>query len=142
MTIKPTAKHRLTLLFAIQTEARKLEQPQKTADAMSEEHPDLPLVWWTEDLEEVDREIARLAMLCKIRFLDRTVLERILDKDESVCGRSNHLAFRKLHDLLMLHLAMRDKAVKAIGEAQTETVEDHIVARLRKSFPDLFATTE
>ena len=103
-----------------------------------EERPELPQVWWSEDLEEVDREIARLALICEIKSIDAGVIRRILNKDESVCGWSNEPAFAKLHDMLKLHLAMRDRAAKAIGERQVETVEDHIVGRLRKSFPDLF----
>jgi len=47
------------------------------------------------------------------------------------------VAFRKLHDLLMLHLAIREKAADSFGQAQTAAIEDYIIERLRKSYPDL-----
>ena len=92
---------------------------------------------WTEDLEEVDREIVRLATLCQVRVLEPGVIGRVLKNDASVCGTANPVAFRKLHDLLMLHLAIRQKAVDSFGQAQTAAIEDYVIERLRKSFPDL-----
>ncbi|HSC07803.1 MAG TPA: hypothetical protein VLD59_13330 [Steroidobacteraceae bacterium] len=92
---------------------------------------------WTEDLEEVDREIARLAVLCRVRVLEPGVIGRVLKNDASVCGTANPVAFRKLHDLLMLHLAIREKSVESFGQAQTAAIEDFVIERLRKSFPDL-----
>ena len=94
-------------------------------------------VLWTEDLEEVDREIAKLAVLCQVRVLEPGVIGRVLKNDASVCGTANPVAFRKLHDLLMLHLAIREKAVDSFGQAQAAAIEDYVIERLRKSFPDL-----
>ena len=92
---------------------------------------------WTEDLEEVDREIARLSALCQVRILEPGVIGRVLKNDHSVCGTENAVAFRKLHDLLMLHLAIREKAVDSFGQAQATAIENYVIERLRKSFPDL-----
>ena len=92
---------------------------------------------WAEDLEEVDREIARLSALCQVRILEPGVIGRLLKNDHSVCGTENAVAFRKLHDLLMLHLAIREKAADSFGQAQTAAIEDYIIERLRKSYPDL-----
>ena len=92
---------------------------------------------WTEDLEEVDREIVRLATLCQVSILQPGVVRRVLQKDASVCASPNDLAFAKLHDLLMLHLAIRQKSADSFGNAQTAAIEDAIIERLRKSFPDL-----
>jgi hypothetical protein len=92
---------------------------------------------WTENLEEVDREIAKLATLCQIRILEPDVMRRVLQKDASVCGTQNPVAFAKLHDVLMLHLAIRQKSADSFGHAQTGAIEDDIIERLRKSFPDL-----
>jgi len=93
--------------------------------------------WWAENLEELDREIARLAMLCRVRILDSGVVERVLRKDASVCSAENPRAFARLHDLVMVHLLLREKSVDALGAVQTAAIEDHIVARLAKAFPDL-----
>lgn len=92
---------------------------------------------WTEDLEEVDREIARLATLCQVSILQPGVVRRVLQKDASVCGSPNAVAFAKLHDLLMLHLAIRERAVESFGQAQTVAIENYVIERLRKSCPDL-----
>ena len=94
---------------------------------------------WTEDLEEVDREIARLATICQVRILDPAVMRRVLQKDASVCGTENPAGFAKLHDLLMLHLAIRQKSADSFGQAQTAAIEDFILERLRKSFPEVLA---
>ena len=94
---------------------------------------------WTEDLEEVDREIARLATICQVRILQPGVIRRVLQKNASVCGTQNPAGFAKLHDLLMLHLAIRQKSADSFGQAQTAAIEDFILERLRKSFPEALA---
>ena len=96
-------------------------------------------VLWSEDLENVDREIARLAHLCQVRILDPGVISRVLHRDTSVCGTCNPLAFRMLRDMLMLHLAIRDKSADSFGQAQAAAIEDSILERLRKSFPEVLA---
>lgn len=92
---------------------------------------------WTENLEEVDREIARLATLCQVRILEPNVVRRVLRRDASVCGTQNPAGFAKLHDLLMLHLAIREKSAESFGQAQAAAIEDYVIERLRKSFPEL-----
>ena len=94
---------------------------------------------WTEDLEEVDREIARLATICQVRILEPGVIRRVLQRDATVCGTQNLVGFAKLHDLLMLHLAIRQKSADSFGQAQTAAIEDFILERLRKSFPEALA---
>jgi len=54
-----------------------------------------------------------------------------------VCGTANPVAFAKLHDILMMHLAIRQKSADALGQVQTAVIEADIVERLKKSFPDL-----
>jgi hypothetical protein len=98
---------------------------------------DFPPALWAENLEELDREIARLALLCQVRVLDPGVLARVLRKDASVCGTDNPAAFAKLHDMIMVHLAIREKSVDALGQSKTEAIEDYVIERLKKSFPDL-----
>jgi len=98
---------------------------------------DFPAALWAENLEELDREIARLAQMCQVRILDTGVFARILKKDASVCGTENPRAFAKLHELLMLHLALRERSLESLGQAKTEAIEDYVIERLRKAFPDL-----
>ncbi|HEV3007939.1 MAG TPA: hypothetical protein VGX52_02770 [Burkholderiales bacterium] len=92
---------------------------------------------WTENLEDVDREIVRLALLCQVQLLQPGIAARVLKRDASVCGTPNAAAFAKLRDLLMLHLRLREKFLDSFGPAQTEAIESYVVARLRKSFTDL-----
>ena len=102
---------------------------------MSDQKDPVYRVLWTEDLEEVDREIARLATLCQVSILQPGVVRRVLQKDDSVCASPNAIAFGKLRDLLMLHLAIREKAADSFGQAQAAAMEDYVIERLRKSAP-------
>ena len=38
-------------------------------------------ILWSDSMEEVDRELARLAMLCQVRILDPQVVARVLKND-------------------------------------------------------------
>lgn len=93
--------------------------------------------WWERNLEELDREIGRQALHCRVRLLDRGVIDRVLQGDSSVCGANNRIAFDKLRDLLRMHFVMRQKTADELGQRQTFDIEDEVIARLRKSFPDL-----
>ena len=104
---------------------------------MTEPKDPFAIALWTAKLEDLDREIARLATICQVRILEPGVIRRVLQKDATVCGTRNPLGFAKLHDLLMLHLAIRQKSADSFGQAQTAAIEDYIIERLRKSFPDL-----
>ena len=104
---------------------------------MTEQKHYLPLGFWAENLEELDAEIARLALLCQVRILDPGVIARVLHRDATVCGTGNPVAFAKLHDMLMVHLAIRARAADALGQAQTAAIEDYVIERLGRSFPDL-----
>jgi hypothetical protein len=101
------------------------------------EPPDPSAGWWADHLEELDREIARLATLCQVRILDLGVMERVLRNDAGVCGTHNPAAFTKLHHLLMMHFAMREKSVHAVGAVNTAAIEKDIIERLTKAHPEL-----
>ncbi len=104
---------------------------------MTEHTHDLPLAFWENNLEELDGEIARLAMLCEIRILEPGAIQRVLQKEASVCGTDNPIAFAKLRALLMMHLAIREKSVDAFGQTATARVEDYVIDRLKQRFPHL-----
>lgn len=98
---------------------------------------DLPIAFWENNLEELDGEIARLALLCGIGILEPGIFQRVLDNDASVCGTENPIAFSKLRALLMMHLAIRERSVAAFGQAATTKVEDYVLDRLKQRFPTL-----
>ena len=104
---------------------------------MTEHTHDLPLAFWENNLEELDGEIARLAMLCGIRILEPGAVQRVLQKDASLCGTDNPIAFAKLHGLVMMHLAIREKSVQVFGQTATARVEDYVIDRLKQRFPQL-----
>jgi hypothetical protein len=64
------------------------------------------------------------------------VIERVLHNDTLVCGNYNKRAFDKLRQLLMMHYSVRDKAMVALGEAETMKIMGEIVERLSKRFGD------
>jgi hypothetical protein len=107
---------------------------------MTQQQNDMEIAWWAKNIDELDREIARLCLLCQVRILDPGIIERVLNKDASVCGASNPVAFEKLHNMLMFYFANRNRAVEAVGQAQTATIEAHVVEQLRSRFTDLLGT--
>jgi hypothetical protein len=103
---------------------------------MAERPHDLPAAWWANNLEELDGEIARLAVLCRTELLQPGVIQRVLQRDSSVCGSENPAAFAKLRDLLLVHAAIRAKSVDLFGKEQTALIEAYVVDRLKKRFGD------
>jgi hypothetical protein len=99
---------------------------------MTDQPEDLQLAWWTKKFDDVDRELAQLATICKIPLFDPGVIERVLKNDATVCGAPNPTVFGKLRSLLMMHYAIRDKAVAALGATQAQALINTVVARLRE----------
>jgi hypothetical protein len=91
------------------------------------------------NLEDIDREIARMALLCRVKLLQPGVIEQVLYRDASVCGTDNPIAFGKLYDMLKLHFAVREKSAEIHGRIPTAAIESYVIERLRKRFPDLAA---
>jgi hypothetical protein len=94
---------------------------------------------WARSLEELDREIGRMAMLCRVPILERGVIDRVLANDRSVCASDNPIAFAKLRDLLLMHFTLHRRWAKELGEEQTTAIEKYVIERLRKILPDLAA---
>ena len=99
---------------------------------MSDKRTDLGGGWWAKNLDDVDREVARLAAICKVRLLDAGVIDRVLKNDATVCGADNKAAFDKLRAALMMHYHVRGKAVQAVGEAATQDMINEIVENIQK----------
>lgn len=94
----------------------------------------LQIAWWAKNLDELDREVARLALLCQVRILDPGVVERVLHNDASVCGTANPAAFAKLHGMIVMHFLVRDRAVEELGQVQTTAIERDVIDRLTKAY--------
>ena len=104
---------------------------------MPDKNDEFLVAWWAKNFDELDLEVARLALLCDVRILDPGVIERVLRRDDSVCGTANPVAFAKLHDMLILYFNVRKKSVDAVGQVLTEQIEAHVVEQLRNHFADL-----
>jgi hypothetical protein len=98
---------------------------------MSDNPNEMGGTFWGKSLDDIDREVARLAAACNVRILDPGVIERVLQNDSSVCGSKNPLAFDKLRNALKMHYHLREEAVGQIGEAKTQLLIADIVERLR-----------
>ena len=103
---------------------------------MSDNPNEFGATFWGSSLDDIDREVARLAAVCNVRILDPGVIERILQNDSNVCGSKNPLAFDKLRNALKMHYHLRDEAVGKIGEAKTQALIAAIVERLRARVGD------
>lgn len=90
--------------------------------------------FWARQADDVMTEISRQATNCKIRLLDPGVIEAVVHNNESICGTSNPLAFKKLREALMLGLIVRDKAVGKMGAAETDAMVTAIRERLQEAF--------
>lgn len=95
---------------------------------------------WTKHFEEIDKEIAKYASLCRVRLLDPGIIQRVLNDDATVCGKADPVMFRKLRSLLMMHYSVREKAVVTLGPQETLRMVDEIVARLRERYGDSMGT--
>jgi hypothetical protein len=89
------------------------------------------------EFEDIDREIARLAMLCKVGITREETLNRIIHDDQSVCGTHNPIAFRKLRDLVMLHYGLRERAYETLGAVEAQAVINLVVSRIKERFDKL-----
>jgi hypothetical protein len=94
---------------------------------------------WMQSLDEIDREIARLALLCQASILNPGVIERVLHNDASVCTADNPVAFEKLRAMLMMHFGLWEKAAQDLGPAQTSRIEQSVIERLKHLHPDIAA---
>jgi hypothetical protein len=64
-------------------------------------------------------------------MMDRGMIERALNKDAPVCGTPIASAYDKPRSLWVMHHAVRDTAVVALGEQETTLTMDQILERLR-----------
>lgn len=64
---------------------------------------------------QVERELEKLARLCRVELPGPGVAERVLRRDASVCGTSNAIAFDKLQGVLALHFVLKAKLAIALA---------------------------
>lgn len=87
------------------------------------------------EVEALAHELSKLAIACDIELGKEGLPQKILRKDESVCGRRNPEAFAKLRRHLMVLLKIEDEAIDELGAQEAIGTLNEVfaeVARLRK----------
>lgn len=70
---------------------------------------------FTQELESINMEIARLAQLCGVHLLEPGVAEAVLRGDTHVCNQDNPIAWDKMRGLLVLHYHVVTEAAATDG---------------------------
>lgn len=83
---------------------------------------------WESRLQEIDLEIARQAIICKVALLQPGVVERVLGNDDSICGSDHKESFRTLRGLLYMHY----NEVVHISEVLSPEVAQDMAHRVRE----------
>ena len=85
---------------------------------------------WQRHFDTIADELVRLIVICDVQLREPQVIDRILKNDETVCGKPNPVAFRKLRNLLMATYNSVNKSVERIGKEETMAITDAIIARI------------
>ena len=89
--------------------------------------------FWGRPIEDLMTEIGREALICDVKLLNPGMIEAVLHNNEAATGSTNPAAFKKLRELLMMGLIVREKAVEKIGPEDvaqiTAAVREHLKGR-------------
>lgn len=89
---------------------------------------------WEKTVEDVDLEIAQLAIMCHVRLLDPGVIERVLDNDLRICGEGHESGFEKLRGMLYLHYEVQARLAEELGSVDAaeviQRVRQHLLVRI------------
>ncbi|WP_431259866.1 hypothetical protein ACQ86G_06710 [Roseateles chitinivorans] len=89
---------------------------------------------WEKTVEDVDLQIAQLAIMCHVRLLDPGVIERVLDNDLRICGDGHESGFEKLRGMLYLHYEVQARLAEELGPVDAaevvQRVRQHLLVRI------------
>ena len=85
---------------------------------------------WSRHLDSIADELVRLTAVCDVQLRDPGVVDRILNNDESVCGKRNPIGFRKLRSLLVATYGSLNKAIDRLGAEEVKAMTEEIAARI------------
>ena len=88
--------------------------------------------YWGRQFEAFFVEFSRLCAACDIDIFQAGVGDRVLNNDESVCGRRNPAVFKKLRRALMAFYEMEEKAIERIGPEEVLLMLDQLRASTAK----------
>ena len=87
---------------------------------------------WEGHFDTIAEELVRLVTICDVRLRDPGVIDRIIKDDESVCGKPNPAAFRKLRELVAATYDSLSKSVDRLGSEETGAIAQAIIDRIDK----------
>jgi hypothetical protein len=82
--------------------------------------------YWGRQIDNMARELSKLAIVCDIELGTPGLAERILKNDDSVCGRKNPKAFRQIRQHLMALFAVEVDAIERLGPEDTREILDQV----------------
>jgi len=86
--------------------------------------------YWGRQVDAIAHELSRLAIICDIELGRDALAERILENDESVCGRQNPKMFNQMRQHLMALFALEEKAIEQLGPEDTKDILDQVRAAI------------
>jgi hypothetical protein len=86
--------------------------------------------YWGRQIDNLARELSKLAIACDIELGKPGLAERILKNDKTVCGRDNPKAFRQLRQHLMALFSVEAGAVERLGTKDTREILDQVRAAI------------
>ena len=92
--------------------------------------------YWGRQMSDLMAEMARQATICKVKLLDPGVIDAVIRNDESVCGTSNPISFKKLRDAMLMGFVVRGKSVDALGPVETEALIAGIREQIKSHLGD------
>ncbi len=96
---------------------------------------------WEKTVEDVDLQIAQLAIMCHVRLLDPGVIERVLDNDLRICGDGHESGFEKLRGMLYLHYEVQARLAEELGPVDAaevvQRVRQHLLVRIGRQLGTL-----
>jgi len=82
--------------------------------------------YFNDQFEGIARELSRLSVVCDIQILEPGMAERILNNDESVCGRKNPEVFQQIRRHLMALFPLEKRAIDRIGGGEVSEILDQV----------------
>jgi len=82
--------------------------------------------FWSRQIDGLAHELSKQAIICDIELGKPGLAERILQNDESVCGRKNAKVFRQMRQHLMALFSLEAAAVERLGAQDTKEILDAV----------------
>lgn len=81
---------------------------------------------WERTIEDVDLEIAQLAIMCHIRLLEPGMIQRVLDNDRSMCHGDHANGFDRLRGMVFLHYEVQKQLADELGATDAREVVQRV----------------